>query len=161
MGTAKDATLTHGRIIFGTNAERRGPMVSRALSIQTGRAAIARHLEILAPLNESEREALTSLKELVDFAAGQEITKPGAPLDDPMFVLAGWICRCSTLSDGRRQILDFYLPGDLVGDGSRTGKRAHAFCVALTPATCVRAGELIALTRSQPDRFPGLANVWG
>lgn len=28
---------------------------------------------------------------------------------------SGWAFRCKTLSDGRRQILNFLLPGDLVG----------------------------------------------
>ena len=31
------------------------------------------------------------------------------------FVVSGWACRCRLLENGRRQILDFVLPGDIVG----------------------------------------------
>lgn len=53
-------------------------------------------------------------------------------------VLSGWAFRYKTLEDGRRQILNFALPGDLLGlQGSVEGEMQHSV-EALTPMTlCV------------------------
>lgn len=136
-------------------------MAGRANFIQSGRTAIVRHLEALAPLADEERTALSLLlRDIVDFQSGQEIFKAGVVLGEPLFVLSGWVCRCVNLSDGRRQILDFYLPGDLVGYSQRAKARAPASCVSLTASTCIRAAELIAVTRNEPKRYPGLITAW-
>ena len=53
-------------------------------------------------------------------------------------VLSGWAFRYKLLPDGRRQIMNYVLPGDLVGlQGSLTGEMDHSV-EALTPVTlCV------------------------
>ncbi len=53
-------------------------------------------------------------------------------------LLSGWAFRHKTLEDGRRQILNYVLPGDLVGlQGSLMGEMQHSV-EALTPVTlCV------------------------
>lgn len=47
--------------------------------------------------------------------AGEAIIEPGAADGRIYTVLSGWAFRYNTLHDGRRQILNFLLPGDLVG----------------------------------------------
>jgi CRP/FNR family transcriptional regulator len=48
-------------------------------------------------------------------AGGQELVREGQA-DPPLYALfSGWAFRFKTLSDGRRQILNFLLPGDLIG----------------------------------------------
>lgn len=49
------------------------------------------------------------------FAPGEAVTAEGA-VDTPLYtLLSGWAFRYRTLKDGRRQILNFLLPGDLIG----------------------------------------------
>ena len=65
---------------------------------------------------------------------------------------SGWAFRYKTLSDGRRQILNFLLPGDLVGLQQEFGDMAAHGVEALTECTlCVFPGErLWDLFRSDP-----------
>ncbi|MCB1886111.1 MAG: Crp/Fnr family transcriptional regulator [Rhodocyclaceae bacterium] len=49
------------------------------------------------------------------YDAGQTIILEGASESPLMTVFSGWAFRYRTLSDGRRQILNFLLPGDFVG----------------------------------------------
>lgn len=54
-------------------------------------------------------------KEHLSFAAGRDLITPGDE-NPPLFTLfSGWAFRYKMLADGRRQILNFLLPGDLVG----------------------------------------------
>ncbi|MCF3638963.1 Crp/Fnr family transcriptional regulator [Rhizobium sp. TRM95111] len=62
-------------------------------------------------------------------------------------VLNGWAFRCKFLSDGRRQILNYVLPGDLVGlQGGLLGAMDHSV-EALSPLT------LCVFERSKLDRL--------
>ncbi len=67
-------------------------------------------------------------------------------------VLSGWGFRYKLLSDGRRQILNYVLPGDLIGlQGSVIGEMQHSV-EALSPMLlCVfERGELHDLYRNHP-----------
>ncbi|MBR0874294.1 Crp/Fnr family transcriptional regulator [Bradyrhizobium tropiciagri] len=44
--------------------------------------------------------------------AGEDIVSEGDPVDGVRIILSGWLCRYKTLEDGRRQIVNFVLPGD-------------------------------------------------
>lgn len=62
-------------------------------------------------------------------------------------VLSGWAFRYKTLPDGRRQILNYMLPGDLVGlQGSVIGEMQHS----------VEALSQLVLCVFQRDRMPEL-----
>lgn len=64
---------------------------------------------------------------------GATIFVEGANSAHLFTVLSGWGFRYKTLEDGRRQILNYALPGDLVGlQGSLLGEMDHSF-EALTP----------------------------
>lgn len=47
--------------------------------------------------------------------ARHEISRDGQAIGHPLLLLSGWACRTRTLIDGRRQILGFVLPGELLG----------------------------------------------
>ncbi len=47
--------------------------------------------------------------------AGMQILEEGQPSSNAYTLLSGWAFRYKTLPDGRRQILNFVLPGDLLG----------------------------------------------
>jgi CRP-like cAMP-binding protein len=68
-------------------------------------------------------------------------------------VLTGWGFRYKTLEDGRRQILNYIMPGDLVGlQGTIMGEMQHSV-EALTPVTlCVfERDKLMTLYNSHPS----------
>jgi CRP-like cAMP-binding protein len=94
------------------------------------------------------------LKFVSSFKRGELVAEPGAMIlsegshSAQLFtVLSGWAFRYKTLEDGRRQILNYCLPGDLVGlQGSVIGVMDHSV-EALTPTVlCVfqrdQLGEL-------------------
>lgn len=78
---------------------------------------------------------------------GAMILAEGAHSAQLFTLLSGWAFRYKTLEDGRRQILNYSLPGDLIGlQGSVIGAMEHSV-EALTPAVlCV----------FQRDRLPDL-----
>jgi CRP-like cAMP-binding protein len=74
-------------------------------------------------------------------------------VDAPLFTLLdGWAFRFKTLSDGRRQILNFLLAGDFIGVQQKMGDGAAHGVVTLTDAVfCVfQRDALWAMHREQP-----------
>jgi len=71
---------------------------------------------LFTPHDAAEVALIQSLKRrLVSFAAGETVIAEGQP-DPPLYTLfSGWAFRYKTLRDGRRQILNFLLPGDFIG----------------------------------------------
>jgi CRP-like cAMP-binding protein len=57
-----------------------------------------------------DRAAATQLRKL---APGEDIIAEGEEPREVHLVLSGWGCRYKQLEDGRRQIIGFFLPGDL------------------------------------------------
>ena len=62
----------------------------------------------LAFINEMKRDHLK-------LGAGTELVAAGQDQAELYTLYAGWAFRCKTLPDGRRQILNIHLPGDLIG----------------------------------------------
>jgi CRP-like cAMP-binding protein len=53
--------------------------------------------------------------EIAKLRSGVRLVRAGEAIGDAVFTLyAGWACTWTATADGRRQILDFHLPGDLV-----------------------------------------------
>lgn len=79
------------------------------------------------------------------FKMGELVAEPGAVIlsegshSAHLFtVLSGWAFRYKTLEDGRRQILNYMLPGDLVGlQGSIIGEMEHSIEALTTLVLCV------------------------
>ncbi len=68
-------------------------------------------------------------------------------------LLSGWAFRYKTLANGRRQILDFLLPGSLVGlQSPLTGHVAHSVCTITAATFCVLDGApFTSVFRHQPE----------
>ena len=92
-------------------------------------------------------------------AAGAKLISAGSDFDKPRVILSGWAFSAVTFADGRRQIVDFYLPGDIVGFCSRAGARAHASYFALTRLVSATAHALAAIPRKREAEFPALAKA--
>src|SRR5579863_3672268 len=71
---------------------------------------------LFKPISENELAVINDIKrDHLTVPAGTEIIRAGQ--DSPEFytLYSGWAFRFKTLPDGRRQILNFLLPGDLLG----------------------------------------------
>ncbi|MGV1758173.1 Crp/Fnr family transcriptional regulator [Rhizobium sp. P44RR-XXIV] len=111
-------------------------------------------LRLLPSFREFERDELSFISRfkkgelLVD--AGATIFLEGAHSAHLFTILSGWGFRYKTLEDGRRQILNYVMPGDLIGlQGSIMGEMQHS-TEALSPITlCVfERAELMTLYNS-------------
>jgi CRP/FNR family transcriptional regulator, anaerobic regulatory protein len=88
----------------------------------------------------------------ISVAPGTDLIAQGQKTRNIYTLYEGWAARYRTLSDGRRQILDILLPGDMIGlPAALLGGAGHSVC-ALTAATfCVLdVNRLTALLRRQP-----------
>ena len=85
--------------------------------------------------------------------AGTTILVEGSHSAHLFTVLAGWGFRYKTMEDGRRQILNYMMPGDLIGlQGTVMGEMQHSV-EALSPMTlCVfERDRLSTLYRNYPE----------
>lgn len=122
--------------------------------------ALWRRLSRFAALSEQEHSIIRQACAAPGLvAAGAELFCEGEPMRKPGVLVTGWGCRHRVLADGRRQIFDFLLPGDLFGDAMPDDPHATASGLTLTPAAIAGTGCLIEMVR-EPRRFPGLATAW-
>jgi CRP-like cAMP-binding protein len=80
----------------------------------------------------------------------------GDALDRPRLVRSGWACRVRFLADGRRQILNYYLPGDVMGLSLDPNPTALAGYASLTRLMTMDIGALRSLVLERPDEYPEL-----
>jgi CRP-like cAMP-binding protein len=115
-----------------------------------------RQLEAFRPFTKEELSFVASFK-TGEFSAEARamILQEGASSAHLYTVLSGWGFRYTLLPDGRRQILNFVLPGDLIGLQASVAKEMKHSVEALTGMLlCVFQREkLWALY----ERHPGLA----
>ncbi|WP_076744578.1 Crp/Fnr family transcriptional regulator [Sphingomonas jeddahensis] len=95
-------------------------------------------LRALAPLSGAEMQALAAAeRDQRRWPARREMIAEGAPITQARAIVSGWACRQRILPDGRRQILDFLLPGDLIGVSPLSNPLAPATILAVTEVvTC-------------------------
>lgn len=87
--------------------------------------SVIRRLNALRRLSDSGAATLEKmLRERVQRAGpGEDLICEGDRVDSVRFILSGWLCRYKALEDGRRQIVNFILPGDT--------SDAHAYLLAV------------------------------
>lgn len=88
--------------------------------------------------------------------------RAGEPLDRVPVICQGWAATAMTLWDGRRQILSFLLPGDMVSAASifETANRCADEAVTdVRYRTFPRAGIIEALSR-RPDLLATITRLW-
>ena len=93
-------------------------------------------------------------------AAGRAIISEQSPVDKLFTLYAGWAFRYKTLSDGRRQILNFLLPGDFIGLQQEFADRPMHGIEALTDVSlCIfPRGGLLELFSKTPGL--GYSMTW-
>ena len=77
-------------------------------------SSLGRKLEHYIRLSDDDRRVLVSLGERAKrVGARDDIIREGDRPRDAHLIISGWACRYKALEDGRRQIVDFLVPGDL------------------------------------------------
>lgn len=92
----------------------------------------------IATLDQGAVGALRQAMERRRYASSfhaQELLREGDTVDAPLFMLSGWAARVKILPDGRRQILNFLLPGELFGLGRQADPCAPCSIVAISHVT--------------------------
>jgi CRP-like cAMP-binding protein len=76
---------------------------------------LIRKLEQFVRLSPDDRTILmrASSERVRKFAPRVDISREGDRPKDVHLILSGWACRYKQLEDGRRQIVSFFLPGDM------------------------------------------------
>ncbi|MCJ2089592.1 Crp/Fnr family transcriptional regulator [Methylobacterium sp. E-005] len=75
---------------------------------------MARRLGGAVPLPEADERAILDLPLIIrTIEASRDILYEGGPSNHCCVILNGWTCCYQLLTDGRRQILSFHVPGDL------------------------------------------------
>ncbi len=100
-------------------------MSSHPLTISAAPAAVCppscqscrlRDTGAFTPLSDGQLEFIEDFRSAtVGVEAGRVLVHEGRPNGKLYTLYSGWAFRYKTLSDGRRQILNFLLPGDLIG----------------------------------------------
>jgi CRP-like cAMP-binding protein len=116
---------------------------------------ILRRLRSLASLSDADVEAIRGLAERRErHSPNEQLIAEGGTSQRPRFVVSGWACRHRLMSDGRRQIFSFMMPGDGLGFGRRP---ALSSTMALTAMETVDATPLLDILRRGGS--PGLARA--
>jgi CRP-like cAMP-binding protein len=105
---------------------------------------------LFKPITRNELGAINAIKrDHIELPAGAEIIRAGEESSDLYTLYSGWAFRFKTLPDGRRQILNFLMPGDLVG------LQAAMFDVAQHSIEALTDVALCALPRRKVWAFFG------
>lgn len=115
-----------------------------------------RQLPIMRPFSEKEVEFVEWFK-TGEFVAdeGATVLMEGHSSPHLYTVLSGWLFRFKTLPDGRRQILNFALPGDFIGlQTSMFNEMQHSVEALTKVVLCVFPRDKIWALY---EKFPGLA----
>jgi CRP-like cAMP-binding protein len=97
--------------------------------------AAVRRLNAFRPLSAEASIAFEkAVRERVLRApAGQDLVSEGEQADRVRVVLSGWLCRYKALEDGRRQIVNFILPGEFCDSYAYLLSRTDHSIGSLTP----------------------------
>lgn len=95
---------------------------------------LIRKLEHFTRLSGEDKQALEGLAQKVRVvAAHQDIIREGERPDYVKLILEGWACRYKQLEDGRRQIISFFVPGDLCDEHVYVLRKMDHSIASLTP----------------------------
>lgn len=98
-------------------------------------AAASSRLGAFASLSDEARRALRLAAEMPHrVAASRDLMVAGQRTNGPLIVLEGWLGRVKLFSDGRRQILSFLVPGDVIQEPRTVQPVAPSTITALCDA---------------------------
>lgn len=110
-----------------------------AFSIGKCRDCSVRHLSICQPLQDEELAIVEKFRYGGRiYSAGSDLYRQDETPDELYTILDGWVMLYRLLGDGRRQIIDFALPGAFLGyQPNLTGPMRHgAQCITTVTACC-------------------------
>ncbi|MGY4828802.1 Crp/Fnr family transcriptional regulator [Sphaerotilaceae bacterium SBD11-9] len=113
-----------------------------------------RTLELFVPHSPEQLTLIQSLKRShIELSAGQTIIHEGHTHPQLYTLWSGWAFRYKTLADGRRQILNFLLPGDFIGVQQKMSDALTHGVLALSDVQlCVFTRDALwELHRAQPQ----------
>jgi CRP/FNR family nitrogen fixation transcriptional regulator len=94
---------------------------------------------------------IESFGTLREYAADDTIYRQHETADHWYLIVNGAARKCTQISDGRRQIMDFLLPGDLFGFGTADRRKCSVECVASdTAVVCYQRQRMEALMETDP-----------
>lgn len=99
-------------------------------------------LSALSPMDDGARRAVEqAIERARKIASRRELVTEGREVREPLLLLRGWAARVRILGDGRRQILNFVVPGDLIGLCAQDRPIAPSTIVAITPVVVCAAPD--------------------
>lgn len=113
------------------------------MSHDSDNSCIVKHFESYGRLSEKEQQLLLSLEEGPQpWPKNTILWCQGDPSDCFYTLSKGWACSFRELEDGSRQVLDVYVPGDIVG------LREFSFQKRITSVAMLNDAELCAFPKS-------------
>lgn len=131
------------------------------LRIDGQRSPLVAHLRCAIELTDAEIAALCSFTSgATQVPKNEALEREGEPRQAVQVVNSGWAIRHKEVPDGGRQILDFVLPGDIVGVEGSVVRRADHTVTALTDleVSHVPFGRIDTLVREHPRLVNAL--IW-
>lgn len=122
-------------------------------------ALISRFKSLAAVTEVDMVYLLNNLGPVERHAGGTELIREGEVITNPRYLLTGWALRTRYLSDGRRQIFGFVLPGDAIGLCERERPLAATNIIACTPVTLCDATAVRSVCLGITDGFPQITRA--
>jgi CRP-like cAMP-binding protein len=130
-------------------------------ALPTAHYAALTRLSALAELGEEDALALqAAARASYAYPALRELIGEGQRVTGPSILLGGWAGRVRLFADGRRQILGFVLPGELIGFSPHREPLAATTIIALTdlsvapaPAGRDALGEAYAVSQALAEFY--------
>lgn len=122
-------------------------MISALLARQSVSPAITR-LAALADLDCDAQAALElAVRRTRHTRRRRELIAEGDEITVTHLILGGWAARVRNLKDGRQQIINFLLPGDIIGHHGQERPAASSAVVAITELdSCMAPGASVSPT---------------
>ena len=125
---------------------------------QSGFKVLAEYFGGFASLSNAELELLRELTTTSHYhPPHRNLWVAGAPPPPPRMLIAGWACRYRSLSNGRRQIVNFILPGDFIGPVLQPRLPSLCSVAAITEIETVSAKPLADVAAAAHSDYPNLA----
>jgi CRP-like cAMP-binding protein len=126
-------------------------------SLEKAAELLRRKMTSLGPLAEVLlRDIRTLARDRVEISPGRPIVKEHERCQQLYLVESGWVFRSRGLASGRRQIVNYALPGDILCADSMLFRATGFDLTARTPVSVIRI-EPPASSVEMFDRYPGLS----
>jgi CRP-like cAMP-binding protein len=112
--------VDHGKAEEGRTMDRNAD-ASNLISLE-GSEPLIRKLTAAGPLTDRDIQVIER-SHIRKVARDTDLFSEGDSVDDILFLREGWAYRYRLLGDGRRQVVNFLVPGDLVGPITPTAKQ--------------------------------------